>query len=285
MFTKRFLLSGILILAVTLTACAGATPTPDKAMKDTPAVMADTAKMSTAEAMAADKMSQTPTPEAAMMDKGADKMGTPSAMDKGADKMGTPDAMDKGADKMGTPDAMDKGADKMGTPSAMDKGVDKMGTPDAMMDGKMSDVILSASLANVVDGTAFSLTGFKGKVVLVETMAVWCPTCLQQQKQVAALHKTLAGNPDWTSVSLDIDPNEDAALLKSYIQKNGFDWQYAVASPALSREISAVLGPNFLNPPSAPMFIIDRKGGLHPLPFGVKSAADLQKALEPFLKG
>jgi hypothetical protein len=31
------------------------------------------------------------------------------------------------------------------------------------------------------------------------------------------------------------------------------------------------------------MFIIDRHGMVHPLPFGVKSAADLQKALEPFL--
>jgi hypothetical protein len=32
------------------------------------------------------------------------------------------------------------------------------------------------------------------------------------------------------------------------------------------------------------MLIIDRDGEAHPLPFGIKSAADLQAALEPFLQ-
>ena len=51
----------------------------------------------------------------------------------------------------------------------------------------------------------------------------------------------------------------------------------------VARENGNLYGQQFLNPPSAPMFIIDRHGEVHPLPFGVKSAADLQKALEPFL--
>ena len=42
-------------------------------------------------------------------------------------------------------------------------------------------------------------------------------------------------------------------------------------------------GSQFLNPSSAPMYIIDRKGDVHLLPFGVKSAVDLFAALEPFL--
>ena len=71
--------------------------------------------------------------------------------------------------------------------------------------------------------------------------------------------------------------------LKDYTAKNGFDWLYTVASADLAREIGERYGQQFLNPPSAPMFIIDRHGAAHPLPFGVKSAADLQKALEPFL--
>ena len=65
--------------------------------------------------------------------------------------------------------------------------------------------------------------------------------------------------------------------------KNGFDWTYTVASQEVAREIGNLYGAQFLNPPSAPMLIIDRHGAAHPLPFGVKSAADLQKALEPFL--
>jgi hypothetical protein len=45
------------------------------------------------------------------------------------------------------------------------------------------------------------------------------------------------------------------------------------------------LGEQYLNPPSAPMFVVDRQGGVHALPFGVKSADALQKALQPYLDG
>jgi len=49
------------------------------------------------------------------------------------------------------------------------------------------------------------------------------------------------------------------------------------------RAIADQLGNQFLNPPSAPMFVIDRNGQIHPLPFGVKSADALQKALAGYL--
>ena len=112
---------------------------------------------------------------------------------------------------------------------------------------------------------------------------MWCPTCLRQQKEVKALHDQLGQRDDFVSVGIDIDLNETLADLKGYTAKNGFDWTYTVATPEVAREIGNLYGQQFLNPPSAPMFIIDRHGEVHPLPFGVKSAADLQKALEPFL--
>jgi hypothetical protein len=31
------------------------------------------------------------------------------------------------------------------------------------------------------------------------------------------------------------------------------------------------------------MLVIDRKGEVHPMPFGIKSAEDLQKFIDPFL--
>ena len=62
-----------------------------------------------------------------------------------------------------------------------------------------------------------------------------------------------------------------------------FDWVYAVAPPEVSRELGQLYGDQFLNPPATPMLIIDQHGEVHPLPFGIKSAGDLQEALEPFL--
>jgi hypothetical protein len=51
----------------------------------------------------------------------------------------------------------------------------------------------------------------------------------------------------------------------------------------VAREIANLYGEQFLNPPSTPMLVIDRHGEAHLLPFGIKSAAELEEALKPFL--
>ena len=98
------------------------------------------------------------------------------------------------------------------------------------------------------------------------------------------LHALLGERDDFVSVGLDIDPNENSAQLKQYTADNGFDWTYDVAPVELGREIANLYGSQFLNPPSTPMLIIDRQGNVHPLPFGIKSAAQLKEALDPFLQ-
>ncbi len=141
----------------------------------------------------------------------------------------------------------------------------------------------NVELADVNTGETFKVSDFQGKVILIETMAVWCPICTQQQQQIRALHGQLGERDDFVSLSLDIDPNESHDILKSHVDRNGFSWSYAVAPPEVSHEIGDLYGRSFLNPPAAPMFVIDRQGEAHLLPFGVKSAAELQDAVTPFL--
>jgi thiol-disulfide isomerase/thioredoxin len=141
----------------------------------------------------------------------------------------------------------------------------------------------SAELTDVNTGQALTIAGFQGKVVLVETMAIWCPNCLQQQKEVKALHEAVGMSQDLVTVVLDIDPNENAGDLGAYSARNGFDWTYAVAPRKVAREIGQLYGDQFLNPTSTPMLIVDRHGEAHPLPFGIKSASTLQETLDPFL--
>lgn len=155
------------------------------------------------------------------------------------------------------------------------------GEEDAMM---AAPAWFSVPLTEVTSGGTFTIQDLKGKVILVETMAQWCTNCLAQQKQVLALHEALGERDDFVSLGLDIDPNEDAEMLKAYTERNGFTWKYAVSPAEVSRDISQLYGDQFLNPPSTPMLIIDRQGEAHPLPFGIKSASDLQAALEPFLQ-
>jgi len=141
----------------------------------------------------------------------------------------------------------------------------------------------TTSLVDVNTGESFSIQENIGKVYLVETLATWCSNCLQQQQEVKSFHELLGERDDFESLGVNIDPNEDVNLLTGYVQKNGFDWKYVVASNEMIDEISSLYGPQFLNPPSTPMLIIDKQGNAHPLKFGIKSAQELLEAVEPYL--
>jgi cytochrome oxidase Cu insertion factor (SCO1/SenC/PrrC family) len=197
-----------------------------------------------------------------------------------------PDAMEKPAEEA----MMDKPTEAaMPHETAMPEAMEKP-TNEAMMEEPTEEAMMempawfAASFKDVRSGEAFTIHDFKGKVVLVETMAVWCSTCYQQQTHIKAYYESLGMRDDLVIVSLDIDPNEDEAALAGYSQKNSeFGWRYAIANPEVAREIGNTYGDQFLNPPSVPVLVIDRHGAVHPLPFGLKSAEDLMKAIQPFL--
>jgi hypothetical protein len=162
-------------------------------------------------------------------------------------------------------------------------------TSDASMTSEGSEATMDvpawfgAELTDVNTGETFTLADLEGKVILVETMAIWCSNCLRQQQEVKALHGVLGERDDLVTVVLDIDPNENAGDLQAYTARHGFTWKYAVAPREVAREIGQLYGDQFLNPPSTPMLIVDRHGEAHPLPFGRKTADSLQQALDASL--
>jgi cytochrome oxidase Cu insertion factor (SCO1/SenC/PrrC family) len=142
----------------------------------------------------------------------------------------------------------------------------------------------SIVLTDVQTGKTFTMNDFAGKVVLLETMAIWCPNCIVQAAQVRELHKALGYPEDLISVTLDVDSNEDQTMLKSYVSEWGFDWHFAVAPLLVERALGNLYSAQYLNPPLSPMLIIDRDGNVHQLEYGLKDVETLQKAVEPFLK-
>ncbi len=257
----------LLVVAVLVSACGVSTSAREAAPEQESAVETEMTaaeemmddEISTAEPMMDDEMSK----DGEMMD---DEMSTAEPM------------MDNEMSKDG--EMMD---DEMTTAEPMMD--DEMSQDAEMMDegGMMLPAWYGVELTDVNTGAAFKIADFQDKVVLVETMAVWCSTCLRQQQQVQALHELLGEREDVVSLALDIDPNETPDILKSHADRYGFDWIYAVAPVEVAREIGQLYGDQFLNPPSAPVLIIDRQGEVHPLPFGVKSAQALQESLDPYL--
>lgn len=141
----------------------------------------------------------------------------------------------------------------------------------------------SVELTDAQTGETFTMNDFAGKVVLVETMAIWCPTCAAQANEVRNLHDLLDNPDDLVSVSLDVDLHEDRAALKEYVEAYGFDWHFAVAPIEVDRALGNLYSAEYLNPPLSPMLIIDRDGNVHQLEYGKKSAETLQKSLESHL--
>jgi thiol-disulfide isomerase/thioredoxin len=284
MLKKRFLMM-VLLSALVLSACSTpipltgstASPTPDAMMTaNTPGAMMATTTQ--------DDMMASKTPDAMMASD------TPGAM-MGTEAPGTmmvsttPDAMmaTTPIDMMmasKTPDAMmaTKAPDAMmsGTPEEM------MGspTPAAMMG---APAWFSNAFTDVTTGSNFTISGFQGKVVLVEFMATWCPNCLEQHKQIQAYLNAAGMNDQLKVISLDIDLHEDSLLLKTYVTSNGFSWAHAVVTADVAREVSQLYGDQFLNPTATPMLIVDKHGVTHLLPFGLKDAKALKQALDPHL--
>jgi thiol-disulfide isomerase/thioredoxin len=138
-------------------------------------------------------------------------------------------------------------------------------------------------LTDVQTGETFTMNDFAGKVVLVETMAIWCPNCVIQAHQVRNLHEILDDSEDLISISLDVDVNEDAASLKDYSEGYGFEWHFAIAPIELARALGNLYTAQYLNPPLSPMLIIDRDGEVHHLEYGQKSVEALLENVDPFL--
>jgi cytochrome oxidase Cu insertion factor (SCO1/SenC/PrrC family) len=138
-------------------------------------------------------------------------------------------------------------------------------------------------LTDVQTGETFTMNDYAGKVVLLETMAIWCPNCIVQANEVRNLHELLGNPDDLISVTLDVDFNEDEASLKEYASGYGFDWHFAVAPLLVARALGNLYTAQYLNPPLSPMLIIDRDGNVHHLEYGLKEAETLQKIVEPYL--
>jgi peroxiredoxin len=138
-------------------------------------------------------------------------------------------------------------------------------------------------MTDVQTGQTFAMDDFRGSVVLVETMAEWCPTCIEQQREVQAYRSQLSAPDDVVSVSLDIDVHEDAPSLKTYAATHGHGWRFAVAPLEVARALGNLYSAEYLNPPYSPMLVIDRRGAVTSLPYGVKTADFLTTTLEPFL--
>ncbi len=137
---------------------------------------------------------------------------------------------------------------------------------------------MDIELTDVATGQKFRISDFKGKPILLESFAVWCPTCLRQQQEIGKL-ESREGDAI-IHISLDTDPNEDEDRVREHLEKNGFDWYFAVAPIELTQALIDEFGLAVVNAPGSPVILICEDQSARLLGRGVKSADDLLSEVE-----
>jgi thiol-disulfide isomerase/thioredoxin len=123
----------------------------------------------------------------------------------------------------------------------------------------------SIEVTPVRGGDPFSVASFDRPVVL-ETFAVWCPSCEKQQRKLRNLDDSVV------VVSLNTDPNEDAAKVRSHAESKGFEWRFAVAPPEMTKSLIDEFGPTVTNAPSTPIVVACQNGSAEFLSGRIHSA-------------
>lgn len=144
---------------------------------------------------------------------------------------------------------------------------------DTTTDGGTTDW-QTATLTDVRTGETFSVAQFD-RPVLVETFAVWCSNCKRQQDELLAFHDAVGD--DVVSVALDVDPNEDAAKVRTHAESNGYHWRYAVSPPPVTESLVDEFGVGMTNPPVVPMVLRCPDGSARRLKDGHKSTSYLRE--------
>ena len=78
-----------------------------------------------------------------------------------------------------------------------------------------------AFAVTTLGGARFSLDQMKGKVILLDFWATWCGPCNEELPQIKKIARDFAGQP---LVILSISWDEDPAIWKAFVEKNGLTW-------------------------------------------------------------
>ena len=106
-----------------------------------------------------------------------------------------------------------------------------------------------------LDGKRFSLAELRGKVVVLEFWATWCPPCIPEIEHLERLRAEYTTN-DLEIVAVSFD--SDLARLKEFVAGRGLDWHQLCDGRAAEGELAQQYNVEQL-PRS---FVIDRAGSI-----------------------
>ena len=132
---------------------------------------------------------------------------------------------------------------------------------------------LEMPLADVRTGDSFKLSGFEGRVVLLEIMSPGCAPCVTQIKEIAAALEELGDKA--VVVSVDYSAYSKATSLAAYADTLEAGWNFAVTTKEFRAALVSDYGSGVVAVSATPMIIIEPSGTAHFTEPGIKKSSTL----------
>jgi peroxiredoxin len=128
------------------------------------------------------------------------------------------------------------------------------------------------------NGKDVKLSDYKGKVILVNFWATWCPPCKKELPSLSAIASEFK-NKDFKMVGVSVDDNQ--SVLNTYLQSNSLSYTIVHEPDQLVQKYMDVTGQRDNVIPQS--YIIDKSGKVVEVVIGARSKADFISLINKYL--
>lgn len=125
-----------------------------------------------------------------------------------------------------------------------------------------------------LDGKSVKLSDFKGKVVILNFWATWCPPCRREIPSFVSLQKEY-GDKGLVIIGVSLDEKGPAAV-KPFISKMGINYPVVMGDPKVAADYGGIA----VVPTT---FVIDRNGNVAAMHEGDAPRATFESQIKPLL--
>ena len=136
--------------------------------------------------------------------------------------------------------------------------------------GTAPDFILSK-----LDGTTLSLNELKGKIVLIDFWATWCPPCRKMIPELKNLYKKYQSQ-GLEIIGISLDDKDNRETVKSFVENVKIDYPIVIGTHAVSNAYGKVTA----IPTS---FIIDANGVIRDKHVGDRTFGGMERVIKKLL--